>query len=48
MSGGFLIFAFNKYRDEIITAMASILEYFNDVYDVFKSEVTDMESYQED
>ena len=35
---GVLIFAFNKYRDEIITAMASILEYFNDVYDVFKSE----------
>ena len=35
---GALIFAFNKYRDEIITAMASILEYFNDVYDVFKTE----------
>jgi hypothetical protein len=35
---GILIFAFNKYREEIITAMASILEYFNDVYDVFKSE----------
>ena len=35
---GVLIFAFNKYREEIISAMASILEYFNDVYDVFKSE----------
>ena len=35
---GALIFAFNKYREEIITAMASILEYFNDVYDVFKTE----------
>ena len=35
---GALIFAFNKYRDEIIAAMASILKYFNDVYDVFKSE----------
>ena len=35
---GILIFAFNKYREEIISAMASILEYFNDVYDVFKSE----------
>ena len=33
-----LIFAFNKNREEIISAMASILEYFNDVYDVFKSE----------
>ena len=35
---GVLIFAFNKYREEIITAMAGILEYFSDVYDVFKSE----------
>jgi hypothetical protein len=33
-----LIFAFNKYREEIIGAMAGILEYFSDVYDVFKSE----------
>jgi hypothetical protein len=35
---GALIFALNKYRDEIIAATASILKYFNDVYDVFKSE----------
>ena len=35
---GVLIFAFNKYREEIIGAMAGILEYFNDVYDVFKSD----------
>ena len=35
---GVLIFAFNKYREEIITAMAGILEYFNDVFEVFKSE----------
>jgi len=35
---GVLIFAFNKYREEIIGAMAGILEYFNDVVDVFKSE----------
>ena len=35
---GALIFAFNKYKDEIIAAMAGILEYFSDVYDVFKSD----------
>ena len=35
---GALIFAFNKYKDEIIAAMAGILEYFSDVYGVFKSE----------
>ena len=35
---GALIFAFNKYKDEIITAMAGILSYFTDVYDVFKSD----------
>ena len=35
---GVLIFAFNKYREEIITAMAGILEYFSDVYDVFKAD----------
>ena len=35
---GALIFAFNKYKDEIIAAMAGILSYFTDVYDVFKTE----------
>ena len=35
---GAIIFAFNKYKDEIITAMAGILSYFADVYDVFKAE----------
>ena len=35
---GALIFAFNKYKDEIIAAMAGILEYFSDVYDVFKAD----------
>ena len=35
---GALIFAFNKYKDEIIEAMAGILSYFTDVYDVFKTE----------
>ena len=35
---GALIFAFNKYKEEIIEAMAGILSYFTDVYDVFKTE----------
>ena len=35
---GAIIFAFNKYKDEIIAAMAGILSYFTDVYDVFKTE----------
>jgi len=35
---GVLIFAFNKYKDEIIEAMAGILSYFTDVYDVFKAD----------
>ena len=35
---GALIFAFNKYKDEIIEAMAGILKYFTDVYDVFKAD----------
>jgi len=35
---GALIFAFNKYKDEIIAAMAGILSYFTDVYNVFKSD----------
>ena len=35
---GALIFAFNKYKEEIIEAMAGTLKYFSDVYDVFKSD----------
>ena len=35
---GVLIFAFNKYREEIIGAMAGILGYFKGVYDVFKTD----------
>ena len=35
---GALIFAFNKYKEEIIEAMAGTLKYFSDIYDVFKSD----------